>query len=315
MPRRIPPHIRMRIVHLHKQGLSVTKIRESLKQEGIVAHYNGIHGIILRYEETGTVADRLHPGRPSQCPPIVDEIIENRLRNNDELTAADLQREITKETGKKISISTIKEHRQKLGWVCTGTRYCQLVRQANKKKRLIFALNCLSTGETFENVIFTDECSIELDNHANITFRNKNDKLSQRKLKPKPKHPLKVHVWAGISSAGATPIHIFEGIMDSQFYVENILRKVLLPFIQTNFSGNNYRFCQDNDPKHRSRLAMAFLEENNINYWETPAESPDMNPIENVWHELKHYLRKVSPRKKAKGCIPLIVASLCEGGR
>lgn len=44
---------------------------------------------------------------------------------------------------------------------------------------------------------------------------------------------------------------------------------------------------------------MAFLEENNINYWETPVESPDMNPIENVWHELKHYLRKVhKPKNK-----------------
>ena len=44
---------------------------------------------------------------------------------------------------------------------------------------------------------------------------------------------------------------------------------------------------QDNDPKHTSRAAKAFFDQNGVNWWHTPPKSPDANPIENLWHELK----------------------------
>ena len=56
---------------------------------------------------------------------------------------------------------------------------------------------------------------------------------------------------------------------------------------------------QDNDPKHVSKLGQNFLTANNINWWRTLPESPDMNPIENLWHEMKEYLRReVKPKTK-----------------
>ena len=54
---------------------------------------------------------------------------------------------------------------------------------------------------------------------------------------------------------------------------------------------------QDNDPKYTSRLARAFFEDNSVHWW-TPAESPDSNPIENLWHELKEMRREVKLHNK-----------------
>ena len=48
------------------------------------------------------------------------------------------------------------------------------------------------------------------------------------------KHPVKVHVWAGITLKGRTGICIFDGIMDAVTYV-NILEGTLIPFVREVF--------------------------------------------------------------------------------
>lgn len=153
-------------------------------------------------------------------------------------------------------------------------------------KRLEFALKCLEDQENFNDIIFTNECSVHMENRVKLSFRRK---WEPPKMKGRAKHLYKVHVWAGISKRGATNVLIFIGNMDAQFYTKHILRRTLLPFIHSKFP-DGHRFQQDNDPKHTSRLVKEFMEREGINWWKTPPESPDLNPMKLLWHELKHFL-------------------------
>lgn len=128
--------------------------------------------------------------------------------------------------------------------------------QLNKRKRLAWCKEQLRTNEQFENVIFTDESTVQLEQHGRICFRKR---LQPRSLKQRAKHPVKVHVWGGISSRGTTKIIIFTGIMNAE-RLSKVLEAGLLPFIRDRYP-DGHRFQQDNNPKHCSSYMK--------NFWKT----------------------------------------------
>ena len=262
MPTQLSRYFQQRIIALWDGGENVSSIVQTLREEGRITNRSTVRHWIFRWEQDRGLEDDCRGGRPSKITAEIAEYMEQRLEDDNETTSAELQRLIARKFGADISSASICRHLQvSLQWAVVRTRYGPMI-SAVKQKRMEFAQMCLDNNDNFDNVIWTDESSVQLKRHCQ-TMRVKIGR--ERTFKPAAKHALKVHVWGGISKRGATHIRIFDQTMDATLYIK-ILEDFLLPFIESHFQGTDYRFMQDNDPKHTSLKARAFYEEKAINW-------------------------------------------------
>ena len=242
---------------------------------------------IESYLSTGNVIDRERSGRPRLLGREHYIAIDNAMDENSEITTPRLKELLVEKfPGLSASERTIARARSELGWVHQNARYCQMVRDANKGVQLEWAKRMIEEEEQFDNVVFTDESTFQVEYHARRAYRRVGE---PRILRPKPKHPAKIHVWGGISKKGSTSLVLFQGNMTATRYTQ-ILDAALVPFVKS-VHPEGHRLYQDNDPKHTSRRAQWYFHDAGINWWPTPAESPDINPIELVWGSMKECVR------------------------
>ena len=176
-------YTKRRIIHHHSQGLGVSDISRALCKEGIVASKPGISKFLKPYSERGTIERKSGSERRSKMTESVKKAIDGEMENDDERTGVELAKYL-EERGEPISVSTALRCRKALGWTSWGSAYCQLIREGNKGKRLEWALQYQSEVEDggYSDVIFTDECSVQLERHRRRTCR----RVGQP-LRPKPR--------------------------------------------------------------------------------------------------------------------------------
>ena len=208
-----------------------------------------------------------------------------------------------------VATSTVRRRCLEFGLRGCKARRKPLVTDAQRKCRITWARKYSDwTCEMWEKVLFSDEstfCFFGDQAHAHVR-RFPGEEYKPECLNITVKHPLKIMVWGCMAAKGVGRLHIVEGIVNADKYI-NILQHCMIPSAQQLFQGT-YFFQDDNAPCHRAKVVVAWMKQNNISTIDWPAQSPDLNPIENLWHKIAVEISKCRPGSKRELIESLIAA-------
>ena len=153
----------------------------------------------------------------------------------------------------------------------------------------------------WDKVIWSDESYIYLGDDSGKVYvtRCTNKELNENCLVLTfQQSSVRVMIWACIMKGRKGPLVVLEypggrgGGMNSARYKDQVLEGVLASFYAkvAQEIGKVY-FQQDGAASHCSKSTQNWFSSAGIPLLFHPASSPDLNPIEPVWHELKKALR------------------------
>ncbi len=103
-----------------------------------------------------------------------------------------------------------------------------------------------------------------------------------------------VMIWAAMSSAGVGPLCFLKSTVNAPIYQE-ILEHFMLPSADKLYGDADFIFQQDLAPAHTAKGTKSWFNDHGVTVLDWPANSPDLNPVENLWGIVKRKMRDTRP--------------------